>query len=189
MLTEKFPETALGAIALDGGTNRRGGGDDADSRAIDGAFAPPVPERERPAVESLALLAYGAKLAWAADMLLRTETHGTTTRRGRVGSDDRQTLATLAATQLQDLAAATGGHAGAITNLAGALFAMRAKCRFHGFWKKRGSEVPAPPGSVKGRVLAGRVVPRRENWNSWLENPDGLARPFQEGVGVDRNSQ
>lgn len=48
-------------------------------------------------------------------------------------SDDRQALATLEATGLDDFATAGGGHAGTVTDLAGALFAVRAECRLHDF--------------------------------------------------------
>lgn len=70
----------------------------------------------------------------------------------RAQSDDRQALATFGATRFDDLATTLGGHPGTITNLAGALFAVRAECGLHDVKRKRGSEVPQPAGSVKGRV-------------------------------------
>ena len=75
-------------------------------------------------------------------------------------SDDCQALAALEPAGLDDLAATTGGHAGAIADLAGALLAVRAECGLHDFGRKRGSEVPDAAGSVKGVVL--EVVVRFE---------------------------
>jgi hypothetical protein len=48
-------------------------------------------------------------------------------------SDDRQALAALETAGFDDFAAALGGHTGTVTNLAGALLAVRADCRLHDF--------------------------------------------------------
>ena len=46
-------------------------------------------------------------------------------------SDDGQAFAALEAASPDDLATTLGGHPGTITNLAGALFAVRAECGLH----------------------------------------------------------
>jgi hypothetical protein len=51
--------------------------------------------------------------------------------RGR--SDDREALATFQTAGFDDFASAFGGHTGTITDLAGALFAVRAECGLHDF--------------------------------------------------------
>lgn len=65
-------------------------------------------------------------------------------------SDDGEPLAALQTTSFDDFAAAFGGHARAVTDFTGALFAVRTERRFHDSEKKRGSEVPDALGSVKG---------------------------------------
>ena len=57
----------------------------------------------------------------------------------RTRSDDRQALAALAAAGGQHLATAFGGHAGAETDVARALFAVGAECGLHELVEKRGS--------------------------------------------------
>src|SRR6478609_2580602 len=81
--------------------------------------------------------------------------HAHAGRAGRLAdafSDDRQALATLLTTGGEDLAAATGGLAGAKTDLAGAFLAMRAECRLHSFMAKRGSDSRDGRGGVKREV-------------------------------------
>ncbi len=118
-----------------------------------GALLPP--KRKGLAIQPAALFADSADIALAAQVLLRAKAHdkkaGRTERLKAVTSsdgrkefslsvfrslnlfksDDCQPLAALAATRLDDFAAAPGGHPGAVTNLAGALFAVRAECGFH----------------------------------------------------------
>ncbi len=144
---EEFAEAAFGAIALHGGANGGGGGDDADAgirwRRAGRAEFPP--DGEGAAVDAAALLAHGADVALAAQVLLSAEAHGTgretpalaapATRR----SDDSQAFATLETAGTDDFTAAFGGHAGAITDLAGALFAVWAECGLHDVERKRGS--------------------------------------------------
>ena len=48
-------------------------------------------------------------------------------------SDNRQALATLETTSLDHFTATGSGHARAVTNLAGALFAVWTECRLHDF--------------------------------------------------------
>ncbi len=69
---------------------------------------------------------------------------------GRAESDDRQPLAALEAAGLDHLAAVSGGHPGAVADLAGAFLAVRAECWLHKIVKKRGSEVRHGPEGVKG---------------------------------------
>jgi hypothetical protein len=72
-------EAALGAVALDGGTDLGDGGDDADARQSGGSgrgFAPEKPNGKGTAVDATALFARGAKITRAPQMLLRAETHG-----------------------------------------------------------------------------------------------------------------
>ena len=52
--------------------------------------------------------------------------------RGRGASNNREPLAAFATTIAEDFAAAAGGLTGAITDLAGSLFAMRAACEWGG---------------------------------------------------------
>jgi hypothetical protein len=68
-------------------------------------------------------------------------------------SDDRQALPALEAAGFDDFASAFGGHTGTITDLTGALFAVRAECWLHDFLRKRGSEVPEQSRGVKGRFV------------------------------------
>ena len=128
-----------------------------------------------------ALLPHGADIALTTQVLFRAEAHGgkkpSDRRAGGLGprrakalgralarsfrpaalapmpSDDGQTLAALETTGADDFAAAFGGHARAITNLAGALLAVRAECGLHDFVGKRGSEVSEGAPGVKGGFL------------------------------------
>ena len=68
--------------------------------------------------------------------------------------NDGQALATLETAGADDLAATFGGHPGTVTNLAGALFAVRAECGLHDVLEKRGSEVPCLIGAVKDGLSA-----------------------------------
>jgi hypothetical protein len=73
----------------------------------------------------------------------------------RKRSDDRKALAALQPASFDHFASAFRGHTGTVTNLAGALLAVRAECRLHDFRRKRGSEVPDADGGVKGRFDQG----------------------------------
>ena len=66
--------------------------------------------------------------------------------------DDGQALTAFTTTVRENGTATLGGFAGTKTDLAGALFAVRAECRFHDFENKRGSQVPDGAGGVKGGV-------------------------------------
>jgi hypothetical protein len=153
MVTEDFPEAALGAIALDGGADSRGRGDHADARLVgfgwgqhfsrirDGSggdgFPPAPPKREGAAFNAAALFAHAPDIALTPQMLLGAEAHGSRGRRTRTKkrgrSDDRQALTTFQTTGFDDFASAFGGHTGTITDLVGALFAVRAECWLHDF--------------------------------------------------------
>ena len=74
--------------------------------------------------------------------------------------DDRKALAALAAAVGEDLAAATGGLAGAKTDLTGAFLAMWAKCRFHGVIRKRGPKSVIGTGGVKREVFVKNTLPQ-----------------------------
>ena len=60
------------------------------------------------------------------------------TDESRLGLDDRQALATFEAAGADDFASAGSGHAGAITDLAGAFLTVWAECWLHDFCRKRG---------------------------------------------------
>ena len=66
-------------------------------------------------------------------MRKRMETASDGRGRKEKRSNDREALATLQTTGFDDFASAFGGHTGTITDLAGALFAMRAECWLHDF--------------------------------------------------------
>ncbi len=119
MLTEHLAEPALGAGAGDGRAHLRGGGNKPHT-GRSGLAAGAPPQGEGAAVQTLSLFPDRAKIARPAQMLLRSESHGTAGGQGG-RSDDGQAFATLAATGRKDLAATNGGLAGAKTNLAGAL--------------------------------------------------------------------
>ena len=70
--------------------------------------------------------------AWTVATGAENSTRRRSWLRGGRQSDDRQALATLEAAGLDDFATAGSGHPGTVTNLAGALLAVRAECRFHG---------------------------------------------------------
>jgi len=78
ILAEDGPETALGAIAIDGGADRSDGGDHPDpdgfrGRLVGGPDA--APEGEGATVQALAALAHGAKIGLPTQVLLRAEAH------------------------------------------------------------------------------------------------------------------
>ena len=143
--TVELAQAALRAVAMDGIADGDAGSDNAyagRTRRFGGGTAPPS-ELEGPAVHAAALFADSAKINRALQALAGAQTHW---------SNDRQTLATFLATGGEDLAAATGGLAGAKTDLAGAFFAMRAECRLHSFTGKRVAESRAGRGGVKREV-------------------------------------
>jgi hypothetical protein len=124
-----------------------------------------VPQRERAAVETPAFGAHTLKIRRAPQVLFGTEAHWRRAENGRtkrlkdrgvrrprtdggrqaglqpdavfppIASDDGQALAALAAAGLEDLAAATGGLAGAEADLAGAFFAVRTEGGLHREWR------------------------------------------------------
>jgi hypothetical protein len=156
---ENFSESAFSAIAQDGVPDGRNRSDDAHPRRISRRITLSCDERRRgrsgsgirfgrrrstetqqsesAAVDAPTLFTDGAKIALTPQMLLRAETHrgrGLTRTYEKPGrSDDRQTLAALETTGLDDFAAARGGHASAIADLTGALLAVRTECRLHDF--------------------------------------------------------
>lgn len=70
-----------------------------------------------------------------------------------VSLGDGEALAALAAAGIDHGAATTGSHAGAETNLAGALFVMWSESRLHRCESLKGpTEVPDRPTSVKDPV-------------------------------------
>jgi len=140
-----------------------GRGDHTDARSgKNGGFARLPPHGERPAVDAASSFPDSPDVGLTAQVLFRAETHGpsrparwtplASSRLQRRQLDDGQPLATLEAAGFDDLAATFGGHPGTVTNLAGALLAVRAECRFHDVKRKRGSVVPIRTGSVKGAV-------------------------------------
>ena len=132
LAAEKFAHPALRAVPAGRIAHRGLGGHDAGAcgrpRTIPGRRACPHPQRERAAIEAAALLPHGAKFNASPQALAGAEAHG---RRDRRGSDHRQALAALETAGFEDFAAASGGHAGAETDLGGALFAMRTECGLH----------------------------------------------------------
>jgi hypothetical protein len=141
MPAEKFAEAAFGAVAQDGVADGGGRSDEARAREVnrngsgggDGPGKPP--DGESAGVVAAAFGTDGANVALAAEMLLRAETHGTAAVNGRgrisADSDDGQTLAAFETAGADDFAAAFGGHAGAVADLAGAFLAMRAEGGLH----------------------------------------------------------
>jgi hypothetical protein len=141
----EFAEAPFCAVALDGVSDRGAGCNDthASRAGLRSCGESPPDQLKGPAVHAAALFANRAKINRAFQALAGAQTHG---------SNDRQALATLAATGGKDFAAATGGLAGAKTNLAGAFLAMRAECRLHSFTGKRVAESRNGRGGVKREV-------------------------------------
>lgn len=158
VLAEHFAEAPLGAVAqhgvvADGGL--RGDHAHAGGRRVVRRGPGTPDQEERAAIGAATMLARGAEVAIALHALRGAEA---LRRRRRVSaghgerkSDDGEALAALAATGSEDFAAAFGGLAGAETDLASALLAVRTECRLHGFVKKRGSKSVEAPGGVKRR--------------------------------------
>lgn len=77
MASKDFPQAAFGAIAVDGIADGFGRGNDAEaSGVVCWSLAKEPPKREKTALDTAALFANFAKIALAANMLLRAETHG-----------------------------------------------------------------------------------------------------------------
>src|SRR6188768_830185 len=144
--TVEFAQAAFGAVALDGIADGSAGSNDAHASRTGGRtrWRGPPNKLKGAAVHAAALFADSAKINRALQALAGAQTHW---------SNDRQALATLLAAGGEDLAAATGGLAGAKTDLAGAFLAMRAECRLHRFMAKRGSDSREGRGGVKREVL------------------------------------
>lgn len=154
VLAEDFAQAALGAGAGDGVADRSARGDHAHAGGSGGGVrrtrAPH--EQERAAIGAAAVLAHSAEVAVALHALEGAEAlrrRAVSAGHGGEESNDRQPLAALATAGGEDFATALGGLAGAETNLAGALFAVRTECRLHGFVKKRGPKSVEGPGGVK----------------------------------------
>jgi len=160
VLAKRLTEAAFGAVAADGVADGSGRSDDTDARQVrcDREFRGDVavlpPHSEGAAIDTTTLFADDADVALAAQVLLRAETHEGVARRARVsgahslgrvatdesrlGLDDRQALAAFEAAGADDFASAGSGHAGAITDLAGAFLTVWAECWLHDFCRKRG---------------------------------------------------
>src|SRR5882724_8076008 len=170
MLAEHGSQPAFSAGPLHSGADGGDRRDDPDASVFrrrgwkhPGSFhghgAAIPPQRKGAAINAAAQFAHGAKITLSAQVLLRAEAHGAVPAGGRIRSNHRQPLAALQATGLDDLATAAGGHAGTVTNLAGAFLAVRAECRLHDYSRKRGSEVPDAARGVKARfVLSGLQI-------------------------------
>jgi hypothetical protein len=155
VMAKDFAKPTLGAIAQGGVTHGRRGRDNAHARTSDRRshrIAAFPPNGKSPAIEPAAAFADRSDFARATQMLLSAKSHVTPSRQEQ--SNDRQALATLGATSLDDLAAALGRHAGAVTDLASTFLAVRAECGFHDVEKKRGSEMPERHPGCQGRGLA-----------------------------------
>ncbi len=77
MAAKDFPKAAFGAVAVNSITDGFGRGDDTEASGVIGrVFAEEPPKREKTALDSAALFADVAKIALAANVLLRAKTHG-----------------------------------------------------------------------------------------------------------------
>jgi hypothetical protein len=146
MTAKNFPQPAFGAIAQDGVADGDGGGDDAQSLYVSlGANrigqnlgrrrALETPESKGAAIHAASFLSNSTEIALAPQMLLGAKAHGSRGCRRAAArrSDNRQALATLQTTSLDHFTATGSGHARAVTNLTGALFAVWTECRLHDF--------------------------------------------------------
>ena len=122
MLAVNFPQTAFGAITVNGVTHGSARGDDTDARIDRQPGGPDTPrEQKNSAINPSTLLANRAKIGIAPQALTGGQAHG----RARCGGhavllDDREALTTFTAAISEDSAAAFGGFAGTETDFAGA---------------------------------------------------------------------
>ena len=154
VLAENFAQAALGARAGDGIADRGTGGHHAHAGGSGGGvgWTRAPHEQERAAIGAAAVLAHSAEVAVALHALEGAEAlrrRAVSAGHGGEESNDRQPLAALAAAGGEDFATALGGLAGAETNLAGALFAVRTECTVQGLVTKRGPKTVEAPGGVK----------------------------------------
>jgi hypothetical protein len=147
LLAKNFAQAAFSAIALDGVADCGSRGDHSDARPDSGrAFfgvlrqrghrsfeglserTPIKPKDKAAAIEAAAFFPRIAEIMLPPHMLLGAETHDAMKKRV---SNNGQALTALAAPSGEDFAAAFGGLAGAVADLAGALLTVWAECRLH----------------------------------------------------------
>jgi len=153
MMAKNLTHAAFGARAFYRHAYRCNRGDHAYARSLNRcgrsnrihlneSRAPIPPEGKSAAILTASLLARFAEIALPPQMLLGTETHGVRRDAKIAGSElvsnNRQALTAFATAGSKNFTATTGGFAGAIADLTGALFAMWVKCRLHVSKTKKG---------------------------------------------------